>query len=196
MEKIELENAKYIGATGVILSLAGLLSVWKFGYSIVFSIVSSVFILISLNTISKKVENHKIFSNYLTGFILQVIYSIVFIISEIKGVATLIIVFGRGFIGIDRFGNIGANDIIAFMVFYIFFVISYYFVKKSLDLIRDTLSNKHFKIAGLFLFVGAILGILFGVGFFVMFIGEIFAIIGFFAIPDEVSKKPLEESGV
>jgi len=67
-------------------------------------------------------------------------------------------------------------------------VVSFYYVKKSFDLIGESLSNQNFKIAGLLLFIGAILLIVFGIGALVMFVGEIFEIIGFFTLPDEIEK--------
>ena len=135
---------------------------------------------------SNKVGNHEIFSNYFTGFILQIIGYTVFIIFAVVGGLALIFRFGMGFMGGLR--SLGIPAALLLFAFYILIVVSFYYVKKSFDLIGESLSNPNFKTAGLLLFIGAILLIVFGIGVLVMFVGEIFEIVGFFTLPDEIEK--------
>lgn len=192
MEKIELRNAKLMGGIGAILPLLGSLFLRNAsGLSFVFSIASIILILMALNEIAKKTKNVDIFSNYLTGFILQIIGYIVLIIFAVVGGIAMLFSLGMGFMGGLRHLGIGA--ILLLLAFYILLIISYFFVKKSFDLIAEELSNQNFRTAGLLLFIGSILIILFGIGFVVMLIGEIFEIIGFFTLPDEIEKgSPVE----
>jgi uncharacterized membrane protein len=187
MEKVDLRNAKLMGGIGAILPLVGSLFLKRvYGLSFILSITSIVLILMALNEISNKVGNHEIFSNYFTGFILQIIGYIVFIIFAVVGGLALIFRFGMGFMGGLR--SLGIPAALLLFAFYILIVVSFYYVKKSFDLIGESLSNPNFKTAGLLLFIGAILLIVFGIGVLVMFVGEIFEIVGFFTLPDEIEK--------
>jgi len=187
MEKVDLRNAKLMGGIGAILPLVGSLFLKRvYGLSFILSITSIVLILMALNEISNKVENHEIFSNYFTGFILQIIGYIVLIIFAVVGGLALIFRFGMGFMGGLR--SLGIPAALLLFAFYILIVVSFYYVKKSFDLIGESLSNPNFKTAGLLLFIGAILLIVFGIGVLVMFVGEIFEIVGFFTLPDEIEK--------
>lgn len=187
MEKVDLRNAKLMGGIGAILPLVGSLFLKRvYGLSFILSITSIVLILMALNEISNKVGNHEIFSNYLTGFILQIIGYIVLIIFAVVGGLALFTGLGMGFMGALR--GLGATAVFLLFAFYVLIVVSFYYVKKSFDLIGESLSNQNFKTAGLLLFIGAILLIVFGIGALVMFVGEIFEIIGFFTLPDEIEK--------
>jgi len=192
MEKVDLRNAKLMGGIGAILPLVGSLFLKRvYGLSFILSITSIVLILMALNEISNKVENHEIFSNYFTGFILQIIGYIVLIIFAVVGGLALIFRFGMGFIGGLR--SLGIPAALLLFAFYVLIVVSFYYVKKSFDLIGESLSNENFKTAGLLLFIGAILLIVFGIGALVMFVGEIFEIVGFFTLPDEIEKEGTQD---
>lgn len=192
MEKVNLRNAKLMGGIGAILPLVGSLLLRKvYGLSFILSITSIVLILMALNEISNKVENREIFSNYLTGFILQIIGYIVLIIFAVVGGLALLTGLGMGFLGALR--SLGATAILLLIAFYVLIVVSFYYVKKSFDLIGDALSNQYFRTAGLLLFIGAILLIIFGIGALVMFVGEIFEIIGFFTLPDEIETRGTQD---
>ncbi|BAL81525.1 DUF996 domain-containing protein [Caldisericum exile] len=193
MEKVELRNAKLMGGIGAILPLIGSLFVRRgYGLSFILGVASIILILMALNEISKKVQNPDIFSNYLTGFILQLINYFVMLIFVVVGGLALIFSFGTGFMGGLR--GLGFRAILLLLVIYGLLIASNYFVKKSFDAVGDSLSNQHFKTAGMLLFIGAILTIVFGIGLIIVLIGEIFEIIGFFTLPDEiggdVSKEP------
>ena len=192
MEKVDLRNAKLMGGIGAILPLVGSLFLKRvYGLSFILSITSIVLILMALNEISNKVENHEIFSNYFTGFILQIIGYIVLIIFAVVGGLALIFRFGMGFIGGLR--SLGIPAALLLFAFYVLIVVSFYYVKKSFDLIGESVSNQNFKTAGLLLFIGAILLIVFGIGALVMFVGEIFEIVGFFTLPDEIEKEGTQD---
>jgi len=64
-------------------------------------------------------------------------------------------------------------------------IVSFYYVKKSFEKVGEVLNNGHFKTAGLLLFIGMILVVIF-VGVFVLLVGQIFEIIAFFTLPDEI----------
>ncbi|MGC9073316.1 MAG: DUF996 domain-containing protein [Caldisericum sp.] len=185
MEKIELKNAKLMGGIGAILPLVASVFIRRgFGLSFIFGVASIILILMALNEISKKVQKPDIFSNYLTGFILQHINYFVMLIFAFVGGFALIFSFANGFMG--RMRGFGFGMILVLLVIYVLFVVSYYYIKKSFDAISDSLSNQHFKTAGMLLYYGSILLIVFGLGAILMFVGEIFEIIGFFSLPDEI----------
>ena len=184
MEKVDLRNAKLLGGIGAVIPFISALFLRRGTFlSLILSIASIVLILVALNEISNKMRKGEIFSYYLTGFIVQVIGYIVLIIFAIFGGLSLLLGLGFGSFGALR--TLGFGSILLLLAFYVLLIVSYYYIKLSFDTLSETLNVPHFKTAGLLLFIGAILLIIV-VGALVMLVGEIFEIIAFFSIPDEV----------
>ena len=212
MEKIRLKSSKLLGGVAVILSIIGSMLVYLFIRSIVeisliiptmIFIVASILILVAMSDISRKTKTRRIFSDFRTGFILSVISAIL-----------LIVAAGSFFMSLltEPFGGsqgYGVGTLVLLLVFCVIFVLAFFFIKRSFDSLSTALNNRYFKISGLLLFIGTILfgvsilliliasnaGFYFGyAALIVMLLGAIFAIVAFFALPNEFEMGPQTEN--
>lgn len=175
---MDLKNAKLLGGIGAILMFGVLLR--KVG--VFLSIAGVVLTLIALKEIASKFNKPSIFNNYLIAFVLHVASSIILLFSSIASIISFFFIIFN-----FRFGiRLGAGFIILLLVLYGLYIVSGYFVKKSFDEIAEVTNISHFRTAGLLIFLGAILLILFGLGGIIVLIGYVFEIIAFFTLPDKI----------
>jgi len=204
---MDLKTAKLMGGIGAILTLFMVIPVigWLLG------VAGLVLILISVKTISDITKEHKIFTNYLVAAILSFVGSLALLVGGAALMFRKVWIFadgarnfaisrgimGRGLWNYEMmFPNIWKNRtgiviiavIILLLVTWIISVIAGYFTKSSFDKISEKTGEKNFKTAGLLIFLGTILIVLFGAGTIVLLVGVIFEIIGFFSLPDTLLK--------
>jgi uncharacterized membrane protein len=204
---MDLKTAKIMGGIGAILTLFMVIPVigWLFG------IAGLVLVLISVKTISDITKEHKIFTNYLVAAILSFVGSLALLFGGAALMFRRVGIFkdstrnfaiDRGIMGHELWNygmmipNIWKNHasiiiitvIIVLLVAWIISVIAGYFTKSSFDKISEKTGEKNFKTAGLLIFLGTILIVLFGTGTIVLLVGIIFEIIGFFSLPDTLVK--------
>jgi len=91
-------------------------------------------------------------------------------------------IFSRGelFSFMESFGKWLWIVLLVLVIIYILMVVSGYFIKASLNEVGEKLNDSNFKTAGLLIFLGNLLSILFGLGFIIVFVGDIFLAIVFF----------------
>lgn len=177
---MDLKNAKLLGGIGAILMFGVLFK--KFGTFL--TIVGVILTLIALKDLADKFKRSEIFSNYLIAFILHIVISILFIVGSIASLFAL----GLTLLFSFRLSvHLGAGFIILLVVLYALYAVSGYFVKKSFDEVSDATKVTHFRTAGLLLFIGAVLLIVFGLGALIALIGYVFEIVAFFSLPDSIS---------
>lgn len=198
---MELREVKILGGIGAIFLLCFIIPV--IGW--ILSIVGLILTAIAIKEISDKVNEKSIFSNYLTSIILYFVSGIMAIIGVVALIFRNVIKnfdkfhfdYWRGF---DRFGirefpqikefftNLDGKIwiiLIVLAVVWILMIVAGLFTKSSFDKIFEKLKIDNFKIAGLLIFIGSILVVLFCVGFILILIGIIFEIIGFFSLPEK-----------
>ncbi|HOC52139.1 MAG TPA: DUF996 domain-containing protein [Caldisericia bacterium] len=204
---MELKQAKILGGLGAIFILCFVIPV--IGW--ILSIVGFILTAIAIKEISDKVKDKPIFTNYLISIILYfvsgvtaIIGSIIFFFNAVvknldkfenfnnwNGFNDFVIRnFNRfgGFPEIKEFLTAIGGKIWIFILIlaiaWVIFVIAGYFTKSSFDRLVEKIKIDNFKTAGLLIFIGSILTILFGVGFIIILVGVIFEIISFFSLPD------------
>jgi len=204
---MELKQAKILGGLGAIFILCFVIPV--IGW--ILSIVGFILTAIAIKEISDKVKDKPIFTNYLISIILFFVSGVTAIIGSIifffSAVVNNIDKF-KNFNNWNGFNDFGIRDfnffrgspeirdflttigskiwilILILAIAWVIFVIAGYFTKSSFDRLVEKIKIDNFKTAGLLIFIGSILTILFGVGFIIILVGVIFEIISFFSLPD------------
>ncbi|AFK22837.1 DUF996 domain-containing protein [Pyrococcus sp. ST04] len=178
-----LSNAKLYGGIGAILNLVGPL-VPNVGF--VLSIVGLVLVFLAIKIISDETGDRDIFNNFLKAFITAII-GVVLFIGILIGSVGIAVLKGSELLHPAKMMSIIGSILIGFLIFWILFVVSTYFRKKSYELVAQYTSVDMFKTAGLLYFIGGILLII-GIGLIVILVAAILEIVAFFSLPEEVSK--------
>jgi len=209
---MDLRNARIIGGISTILLCLSFIP----AIGILFAIPGVILMLVSLNEIAKKLNESKIFNNYLISVALNVVAALVGItgfvytaflfintiirlpLEELSNISPEVLfnrIFSRGelFSFMESFGKWLWIVLLVLVIIYILMVVSGYFIKASLNEVGEKLNDSNFKTAGLLIFLGNLLSILFGLGFIIVFVGDIFLAIAFFSMKAEAAEIKLKE---
>jgi len=209
---MDLRNARTIGGISTILLCLSFIP----AIGILFAIPGVILMLVSLNEIAKKLNESKIFNNYLISVALNVVAALVGItgfvytaflfintiirlpLEELSNISPEVLfnrIFSRGelFSFMESFGKWLWIVLLVLVIIYILMVVSGYFIKASLNEVGEKLNDSNFKTAGLLIFLGNLLSILFGLGFIIVFVGDIFLAIAFFSMKAEAAEIKLKE---
>ncbi|RLF99530.1 MAG: hypothetical protein DRN49_04255 [Thaumarchaeota archaeon] len=180
-----LSEARVLGGIGSILLILSLVP----NVGPILGIVGFILLLIAIKYISDIVGDEQIFKNMLIAVILAIVGLFSGII--IGGAAIFSLLSGglltRGiappanFLSI-LFGAFFIHLMIAFIIVWIFMIISAIFFRKSLDSIASKLNIGMFSTAGIIYLIGAIIPV---IGFIVMIIAAILLAVAFFSIPEK-----------
>ena len=181
-----LSEAKVLGGIGSILLILSLVP----NVGPMLGIIGFILLLIAIKYISDVVGDEKIFKDMLIAVILAIIGVFAGIII---GGAAIFTFISRGLLT----GGIAPPTgslltllrtfiiplIIAFIVIWIFMIISAVFFRRSLDSIASKLNIGMFSTAGLIYLIGAIIPV---VGFIIMIVAAILLAVAFFSIPEKL----------
>ena len=184
---MKLSQAKTYGGIGVILSLIG--GVIPYAGSIV-SIIGIVLLLIAVKYIADETKNKNIFSNYLIAFILAIVAIIIAIVSFIAFVGIDVLLNLRNLRRVEdiiALRHIVAGLIFGIIIFWVIYLISAIFVKKSYYAIAEHTKVDLFHTTGLLYLIGAATLIIL-IGVFIILIAKILEIIAYFSLPEELPK--------
>lgn len=157
-----LHDAKILGGIGSILMLF-------------IPIVGQILVLIAAKYVSDTTNDKSIFDNILIAMILTIIGSIATSVLVYTSMFALFVNPVGGFMGMI------AGLVIAF----IFLLLGAIFLRKGFNRIADLVNVDYFRTAATLFFIGAILTIII-IGLFIIFIAEIFMIVAFFSLPDQL----------
>ena len=175
-----------LGTFGSILPFAGLLS-----------LVGGIILLIGLRGFAHLYNEEGIFNNVVYSIVIMIVGVVVTVAIMAITAASALMAMGVDLSNLNELPNVGANltayftdfsnititqitaIIVGLAVLVVFFVISMYFNKKSLDLLKNKSGTTLFGTAGLLMLVGAVLTIVV-VGVILIWIGYILATIAFF----------------
>jgi uncharacterized membrane protein len=184
MEKIELKHVKIYGGIGVIFTILGGLR--RIGPLL--RIAGLILILIALYELAQRLKEEKIFKQYLTGIIINIVGTgFAITLAVINGAWSIakMILFGGYTSYYDIFSEISFALIFFVLLLYAITILSTYFYRESLKSITAKTTIKTFALAGDFIFYGAI-GIIVILGIFAMFVGWILLAVAFFNLPDTI----------
>lgn len=209
---MDLRNAKTIGGIGTILLCLSFIP----AIGVLFAIPGVILVLVSLNEIARKLNESRIFNNYLISVILNAISVLVAVtglvytaflfmssviklpFEEFSNVSPEVLfnrIFSQGELLsiMESFGKWLWIVLLVLVIIYALMVVSGYFIKESLNEVGEKLNDSNFKTAGLLIFLGNLLSILFGLGFIIVLVGDIFLAIAFFSIKVEAAETKFEE---
>ncbi|HRD22943.1 MAG TPA: DUF996 domain-containing protein [Candidatus Hydrothermia bacterium] len=192
MEMLDLKSQKVIGGVGAILYVLGALP--NVGFAL--RLVGSILLLVSIYELAQKFALKKIFSNFLTGFIIHIVgIGVALVAAILAGVGTFIKSSLYGYFPYPFWTlyNLGVSLLIPLLILYLCVAAGVYFYKESLSELSLKSGVPGFKTAGDLLFYGAITTIIV-VGIFVMLAGWVVLSISFFSLPDKVEIQPSEPS--
>ncbi len=196
------ESSKNLGAIGALLVVIGSLATFGSSFALVLDLIGIILILIGLNGLANHYQEKGIFNNALYAFILTIVGGIVFvgilIGTFLASVTTLpfdwtdamawqnwITNNATNFSAIwNVFSGIIVGVIAAFLILFIFIVISGIYYRKSFSTLSNKSSVGMFGTAGLLLLIGAVLTIVI-IGFLLIWIAFILLIVAFFSLKEQ-----------
>jgi len=179
---MSLSQAKTYGGVGAILSLVGVFIPY---IGVVASMAGIILILLAVKIIAKETKDSSIFSNYLISFVLRIVAVIVAIIAFIS-------IFGMSYFAILKeatniremaLRRLVISIVVALLIFWIFYIISAIFLKRSYRSIAKYTKVDLFGTTGLLYLIGAATLIIL-IGAIIIFIAEILEIVAYFSLPD------------
>lgn len=165
---MDFSTAKTLAGIGMVLELLG--AVPAVGW--IFSLVGLILFLIGIYNISQITKEKRIFNYLLIPAVLLLIVSVVFSVA----------LFGAIFTGGLFAGGVA---VAGFVTVVVLGIIALVYKVKAYRILAETLKVSIFNTAASFYKWGAILLVVFGIGFILMFVGDILAIVGFFSKPSE-----------
>jgi len=167
---MSLESNRTLGGIGAILVAVGCIVP-------LLSIVGIILLLMALKGLAEYYNENSIFQNALYGIIF-------YIIGVIVAAAVIVGAFLGGMSTRVSMGNalvFVSSIILALVAMFIFYVLGALFFKKSFNVLSIKSGEKMFDTAGFWLFIGAILTIVF-IGLILMLVAWILASVGFFSM--------------
>ncbi len=169
---MDLDTARAFGGVGAILSAVGMIPV--IGINSLLTIIGAILLLVALKVLADHYGKDSIFTDALVATILGIIGPVILIVA--------MFVIGM------PFSVFGAPPTIltlgALIVVYLIAVLSSWLFKRALYDLSNVSGEGLFRLAGLLLFIGAILLIALGIGVFIMFIAMIILAIAFFTFKE------------
>lgn len=180
-------NEKILGGLGSVFIVLGFLP-W-IGW--ILSIAGIVLLFIAISRLSNIYSDKEIFNKFLTGFLISFASILIAIIFGAFSIIPAMLSFSH--MGNNPhmmgFGSFGIGLILAIIVFYILNIVGMHFYRQSFNLLGSYTNINLFKLAGTFMFWGAVGIILFGLGAIAILVGWILLAIAFFSLPEKYSEQ-------
>ena len=188
-----LSQAKTIGGVGSLLILLSIVP----AFGLFIGLAGFIMVLFAVKYISDILSDTSIFNNMIISVVSAIaglFVAVLFIVASVFAFIgfnwtgpNFIPNFG-GFQDVIPTGNIISllvSVIVGVVIFWIFYVVSAIFMRKSYSVIGSKLKVGMFNTVALLYLVGAATTIII-VGFIILFIAEILQIVAFFSLPDQV----------
>ncbi len=175
-------NEKILGGLGCIFIVLGFIPWigWMLG------IAGIVLLFIAINKLAQIFSDKNIFNKFLTGFLISIGGILLGIIFGMFSMIPLMMEGSRH--GMTAMPS-GVGFIFIFLVVYALNIFGMYFYRQCFDIIHNYTKINLFKLAGAFMFWGAVGVIVFGLGAIAIFVGWILLAIAFFSLPENYEGK-------
>lgn len=190
----KLSKAKIMGGAGAVILLIAQVALIGLGSQLL-AILGLVFILFAVKNISEALRDRSIFRNMLYSVVVGVVGSVLFyavvVITLLPSVVKEMMsneVFAPGLIG-QKFTKVLGVLVGVFLILWVTSIISAVFLRRSFNTIADRLNAKIFSVTALLYLIGAVLLIVFFIGYFVFLIACILMAIAFFSLPTKLPEK-------
>lgn len=138
-----------------------------------------------MSRLSNIYSDKEIFNKFLRGFLINLISIFIIIFFGAFSVLSLMGSFSamddNPFI--TNFRSFNISLIVVFIISYILSIVGMNFYRKSFNLLGNYTNINLFKLAGTFMFWGAVGSILFGLGLIAIIVGWILLAVAFFSLP-------------
>ncbi|WP_353683381.1 DUF996 domain-containing protein [Thermodesulfovibrio sp. 3907-1M] len=175
-------NEKILGGLGSIFIIFGFVP-W-IGWLL--SIAGIVLLFIAMNKLAQAFSDKNIFNKFLTGFLVStagILTGIIF------GMFSMIpLMMGNSYHGMNLPFS-GFMLIFIFLIVYALSIVGMYFYRQCFNLLHHYTQINLFRLAGAFMFWGAVGVIVFGLGAIAILVGWILLAIAFFSLPEHHEEK-------
>ncbi|GAQ95602.1 hypothetical protein TAGGR_375 [Thermodesulfovibrio aggregans] len=171
-------NVKILGGLGSIFVILGFIP-W-IGWLL--SIAGIVLLFIAMNKLSQIFSDKNIFNKFLTGFLISLAG---ILLGVIFGLFSMLPMMKNG-----SYHSMpsGFGLVFTFLIVYALNIAGMYFYRQCFNIIHNYTGINLFKLAGTFMFWGAIGVIVFGLGAIGIFVGWILLAVAFFGLPETYEK--------
>jgi len=195
------ESSKYLSAVGALLIVIGAVAGFVISFSGILSLVGIILVLIGVKGLANFYKEQGIFNNTLYSIITIVIGCVVSIGVIAASAVAALADLGVNWANIEDWANIGTDVanvftdfdlgvigallgalLIGLVILWVVFIISMYFLRKSMNQLSEKSGAGMFGTAGLLVLIGAVIP---GIGLLLIWIGFILATAAFFQMKKE-----------
>lgn len=182
-----LSQAKTYGGVGAILSLVGMFIPYV---GIFAALAGMILILVAVKIIADEANDRSVYSNYLVSFVLRILSVVIAVIAFISIFGFSILSVTRGAKHIEEMGIKGLiiGLVIAVVIFWIIYVISAVYLRRSYEKIAKYTKVDLFRTTGMLYLIGAATLIIV-VGAIIIFVAEIIEVVSYFSLPDSMPRE-------
>jgi len=195
---MSIENSKILGGVGALLMFIGILP--YINYFGVIELVGLILVMVALYNLASHYREGGIFNNALYGLIIGIVGGVISIATVVIMVLTSLTDFlhtifpdwngdwsalsgltpNTSNLTLDNIMPLLTGIFVAFIILWVFFIITAFFIRRSLVTLSVKSGVGLFSTAGLLLLIGAVLIILFGIGLILIWISALLLAIAFF----------------
>jgi len=195
------ESSKYLSAVGALLIVVGAVGGFVISFSGILSLVGIILVLIGVKGLANFYKEQGIFNNTLYSMITIVVGCVVSIGVIAASAVAALTDLGINWANIEDWANIGTDVanvftdfdlsvigallgalLIGLVILWVAFIISMYFLRKSMTQLSEKSGVGLFGTAGLLVLIGAVIP---GIGLLLIWIGFILATAAFFQMKKE-----------
>ncbi len=195
------ESSKYLSAVGALLIVIGAVAGFVISFSGILSLVGIILVLIGVKGLANFYKEQGIFNNTLYSMITIVVGCVVSIGVIAASAVAALADLGINWANIEDWANIGTDVanvftdfdlsvigallgalLIGLVILWVAFIISMYFLRKSMNQLSEKSGVGLFGTAGLLVLIGAVIP---GIGLLLIWIGFILATAAFFQMKKE-----------
>ncbi len=199
---MDVETSKNLGGVGAILLALGPLLFFANAYGALLSLIGVILVLIAMSGLSGYYHEAGIFNNVLYGFVTTIVGAVATVgvvvgslllslsdlgISDWMNVDEWTAAFQEGFMDFSLLMRLLGALVLAFVVLFVFLVISAILYRKSFNTLATRSGVGMFSTAGLLILIGAILPV---IGLILIWVATILLAVGFFSIKRTPTQPP------
>ena len=197
---MSIETSRILGGVGALLMFIGIIPYINF-FGVI-ELIGLIIVMVALYNLADYYSEGSIFNNALYGLILGIIGGVIAFATVFIAVLTSLTDFmyeifpdwngdwaalsgltpNPSNISLDNIAPFIAGILAVIVILWIFSIISAFFVRRSLGALSTKSGVGLFSTTGLLLLIGAVLIILFGIGFILIWISALLLAIAFFQI--------------
>lgn len=199
---MDFGTSKNLSAIGTLLMVIGVIPLIPYGG--ILALIGLILLLIGIKGLANYYNEQGIFSNVLYSIIIAIVGGVVAVVAVITSALSALADIGIDLATLEDWANAGTEignvftditDLSAFMgligailvglvILFVVLIISMYFNRKSMNQLSEKSGIGLFGTAGLLMLIGAVLSIIV-IGFVIIWIGLILAMVGFFQLKQE-----------